>query len=267
MSSTTPVPAADGTRIMLRHWEPAGSIRASVFIIHGLGEHSGRYEHVGRHLAGLGFLVQAPDLRGFGASGGPRARVDRVDTYFEDLAPLVAAARRPALPLALWGHSMGGLIALCYAQARGGVDLMVLTAPSLDADISTAKRMAARSLRRLLPGLAMPNGIRGEQLAADPAVGEAYFADPLVVTRTTAALGGALLEAMSAARCGGVPVPTLVLHGGDDTLVPPRASEVLATAPMVKRIVLPGYRHEIHNEKDGLEALQPAIDWLNAGGA
>lgn len=266
MSITDYLRAADGTRLLLRSWPEPAERRASMLLIHGLGEHSGRYEHVGAHFAAAGLAVSALDLRGFGGSGGRRAFVTSFVNYLEDLElPVEEMLGNPA-PTILYGHSLGGLVALAYALwGRRSPDLLVLSAPTLEAAVPAWKRLAARLLGRLAPAAALPNDIRGDQLSADPAVGEAYFADPLVVTRTTARLGAEWLRAMAKARdaLAQLTVPTLVIHGSDDTLVPPMASEPLAAVPGVRRVVLPGLRHECHNEEGGTVALTEVGAWIN----
>ena len=265
MSATDYLRAADGTPLLLRSWPEPSRRRASMLIVHGLGEHSGRYEHVGAHFSSAGLAVTALDLRGFGGSGGKRAFVGSFAEYLEDLElPMEAMLAHPA-PTIMYGHSLGGLIALAYALwGRRAPDLLVLSAPSLDAAIPGWKRVAARLLGRLAPSAALANEIRGDQLSADPAVGEAYFADPLVVTRTTARFGAEWLRAMAKARASlaHLTVPTLVIHGGEDTLVPPAVSEPLAAVPGVRRVVLPGLRHECHNEAGGRVALAEIDGWL-----
>lgn len=265
MSTTSTVTAADGCGLLLRSWEPAGhSPRAVILIVHGLGEHSGRYEHVGGHLALQGFLVKALDLRGFGGSEGPRAYAAGLDVFLDDLEPHVSEASGHGVPVIMLGHSLGGLVALRYAQERSGLDLLVLSSPAMDAAIPRIKRVAARVLRRIAPRFALPNDIDGAQLSRDPAVGEAYFADPLVYTRTTAMLGAALLDAMAAARAGDVPLPTLVIHGAEDTLVPVEASASLEAFPNVQRVVFEEFRHETFNEDGGVAALATVTDWIDS---
>lgn len=263
MSNTRTVTAPDGTRLLLRTWCPGGDPRAAIVLIHGLGEHSGRYEHVGAHLAKAGFTVRAIDLRGFGASDGRRAYVASFDDYLADIEPHVIDLRDLELPVVMIGHSLGGLVALRFVQeARAAVDLLVLSAPMIDAVIPSRKRTAAAILGALLPRLTLPNDFNGDQFARDPAVGEAYFADPLVVHRTTLGLGAELLATMKAARSGGVDLPTLVVHGSDDALVPAAVSEPLAALPNVERVVFPGFRHESFNEDGGIEALQTVTAWI-----
>ena len=263
MSTTETTTAQDGTGLLLRSWPSTGAPRAAIVIVHGLGEHSGRYEHIGRQLTASGFAVVAVDLRGFGGSEGKRAYVRRFDNYLDDTQVAVDKAATLNIPVVLLGHSMGGLIALRYRQVRDGADFLVLSAPALDARIPTAKRLAAQVLRRILPGVSLPNGITAEQLSRDPSVGEAYFTDPLVHTRTTAGLGGALLDAMALATSGAVPVPTLVIHGEADPLVPPELSEPLAAHFGVDRVTFPEFRHESFNEEGGSEAVSVVTSWIN----
>jgi alpha-beta hydrolase superfamily lysophospholipase len=266
VSITDYLSAADGTRLLLRSWPEPVERRASMLLIHGLGEHSGRYEHVGAYFASAGLAVSALDLRGFGGSGGRKAFVGSFAEYIEDLELPVESMLHHPQPTILYGHSLGGLVALAYALwGRRAPDLLVLSAPTLDAAVPAWKRLAARLLARLAPAVALPNDIRGDQLSADPAVGDAYFADPLVVTRTTARLGAEWLRAMAKARAAlaHLAVPTLVIHGGEDTLVPPTVSEPLAAVPGVRRVVLPGLRHECHNEAGGAVALAEVGGWID----
>lgn len=263
MSTTELMTTGDGTKVLLRSWAPAGPPRAAVVVLHGLGEHSGRYEHVGAHLAMSGLAPFAVDLRGFGGSEGRRAFVKDFAEYYGDVRVATDRAAELAVPVVLLGHSMGGLVALRFRQEQQGADFLVLSSPSLDAEIPTAKRVAARVLRRILPALAIPNDITADQLSRDPSVGEAYFSDPLVEIKTTAALGGALLEAMTAARSGAIPVPTLVIHGECDTLVPASISEPLAAHAGVDRIVFPGFHHESFNEEGGAAALAAVTEWID----
>src|SRR5688500_3923517 len=133
------VAARDGTPLVVRHWAvQSGEPWASMVLVHGLAEHSGRYEHVGGQLADAGIEGFALDLRGFGASGGPRASVERWSQLHDDLEERVVAARSgaPERPLVLYGHSLGGLISLGYVlDGRSRPDLLVLSAPAIAARI------------------------------------------------------------------------------------------------------------------------------------
>jgi alpha-beta hydrolase superfamily lysophospholipase len=258
-------PGADGTPLHLRHWLPGGEPWATVLVVHGIGEHSGRYRRTGRIMAEAGLDVYAFDLRGHGLSGGRRVYVRIWDDYLDDLESRLAAVREPGRPLVLFGHSMGALLCLTYACSnRPAPDLLVLSAPPLEASVPRWQRVLAPILGRLAPTLVLANPIAGEQLSHDPAVGAAYFADPLVQPRSTVRLGGELFKAMKAGRRGlaGLNVPTLVIHGGADTLVPTSASEPLAAIPGVERRVLPGLRHETLNEPEGPQVVAGIVKWI-----
>ena len=259
-------PASDGTPLHVRHWTPAGDPWATVMIVHGIGEHSGRYERTGRLMAEAGLDVHAFDLRGHGLSGGRRVYVRRWDDFLDDVALRLAEVRRPGRPLVLMGHSMGALISLTYACSdRPAPDLLVLSAVPLGATTSTWQRVLAPVLSRVAPTILIANPIAGDQLSRDPAVGVAYFADPLVQPRSTVRLGAELLRTMKPARArlGRLEIPTLVIHGGADGLVPTAVSEPLAGLAGVERRVLPDLRHESLNEPEGPQVVAAIVDWLH----
>ena len=133
MSARTDAVAGDGTLLLTRSWSARGEPWAVVLLVHGLSEHSGRYEHVGEWLSEAGLEVRAYDQRGFGASGGRRGDVRTWRLLLDDLEARLGAARRPGLPLVLYGHSMGGLLCTEYAESRRPQpDLLVLSSPGLD---------------------------------------------------------------------------------------------------------------------------------------
>ncbi|MGH8936169.1 MAG: lysophospholipase [Acidimicrobiia bacterium] len=238
---------------------------AAVVMVHGLSEHSGRYRHVGAALAEQGLDTFAFDLVGHGISDGARTYVETFADYHRDVEAILSEARSTRLPVALLGHSLGGLIILDYVlSGRPAADLVMLSAPALDARVPGWKREAARVLSRIAPRLRIPNGIRGEQLSRDPSVGEAYFADPLVTTQTTTRLAAEMLAAMRRvqSRLSRLTLPTFVIHGGADTVVPPETSASLGEFPNVERILYPALRHEVLNEPEGEQVLSLAVTWL-----
>ncbi len=259
--------AADGTTLHLREWPATGDPWARALVVHGIGEHGGRYERTARLLAEAGLDVTAYDLRGHGLSGGRRVYVRRWADFEDDVQAQLEALRHPGTPLVLFGHSLGALIALTYTCSdRPGPDLLVLSAPPLEAAVPAWQRLIAPVLSRLAPAMVLANPISGDQLAADPAVGVAYFADPLVQPRSTTRLGAELFAAMKTgrSRLDLLHVPTLVIHGGADTLVPTTGSEPLAAVPGVERRVLSGLRHETLNEPEGPAVVAGIVEWLRA---
>jgi acylglycerol lipase len=271
MSSTTEhVAARDGTPLLLRHWAvSSGEAWATLLITHGLAEHSGRYEHVGEHFAGAGIDSWALDFRGFGRSGGLRAWIERWSLLHDDLEAQVMARRAaaPGRPIVLYGHSLGGLVTLGYVlDGRAQPDALVLTAPAIGASVPAWQRALVTILSRVAPRVTIPNRLDGSVLSYDPAVGSAYFTDPLNVHRTTvrfASLAFAEQRRVSASL-DRLAIPTLVLHGADDELVPTATTESLGGRAGVIREVLAGRRHEIHNEPDPEVVLDRVIAWIRA---
>ena len=268
MTGPARVAAADGTMLATRHWPVPEGRRpwATLLLVHGLAEHSGRYEHVGARLAEAGIDTYAYDQRGFGASGGRRAWVDRWSRFHEDLAERLTAARTAAAggPVILYGHSLGGLVALGYALGDPKLDALVLSAPALDAGVPAWKRALARVLGVVAPTLEVKNALNTSVLSRDPQVGALYLADPLNHHRTTTRLGLEFLreQARCRAALGSLRVPTLVIHGEADRLVPTRASAPLAEIPAVTRRTYPALRHEMHNEPEGPAVIDDVIGWL-----
>jgi len=267
----------DGTDLLVRHWPAdeteaggawAGSPWATVLIVHGLGDHSGRYERVGDQFVAAGLDVWAYDQRGNGGSGGRRGHVDRWSQLHDDLEERLHAVRAAAegRPVILYGHSAGGLVVAGYLTLsdRPQPDLAVLTSPGLDSALPGWKKSLARILGGITPTLAIPNGIDPSSLSRDASVGERAAADVATANSSTARFGAEALAEQERVRrdCGRIGIPTLVLHGLDDGLVPASASEVLATVPGVERRTYPGLRHELHNEPEGPQIMDEVIAWL-----
>jgi alpha-beta hydrolase superfamily lysophospholipase len=257
----------DGLVQQRRRWA-ATDAHAAALVVPGISEHSGRYDHVGRALSAAGIDVIAIDARGFGASGGPRAAVQRFGEYLDDVQDQLHQIAALGLPVALFGHSMGGLVALSYALEHRSPrpDVLVLSAPALGAEIPAVLRALVPVMARLAPRVLVPSPISGDMLSTDPTVGAAYRADPLIVTGTTASLGRALLGQMRWVNRHLAPpgMPTLVLHGGDDPLVPPAFTAPLAALAGVERRVLPGLRHEVCNEPSHPATLASIAAWIDA---
>ena len=273
-STTTIATADDGTPILVRRWASNGEPWGSVLMVHGIAEHSGRYEHVGDWLSEARLAVEAYDQRGFGGSGGRRAFVDRWSQTHDDLEARLAAVRDAAgdRPVAIFGHSLGGLLALGYVVAKPArplPDALVVSAPALDSTVPGWKRAVARVLGRVAPTVALPNDFDGGVLSRDPAVGAAYLADPLNRHATTTRYAAEALAEQRRVRAviaglDRMPVPTLVYHGGDDSLVPPPMSEPLSRLGGAIRRTYPGLRHESHNEPEGEDVIADVVAWLRS---
>ncbi|MEO5940924.1 MAG: lysophospholipase [Candidatus Limnocylindrales bacterium] len=271
-STTDRVAARDGTELVVRRWPAEGEPWASVLLVHGLAEHSGRYEHVGRQLADAGLDVEAYDQRGFGASDGRRAFIERWSVNHDDLEDRLASVRAgvtSGCPVVLFGHSLGALIALGYVvtePARPLPDALVLSAPAIDSTIPAWKQALARILGRIAPTGSLKNELDGAILSRDPTVGERYLADPLNHHRTTFRFGAEALAEQVRVRAAldRIRIPTLVYHGAADRLVPTASSAVFEGRPGVVRRTWPDLRHESHNEPEGPAVIAAAIDWIRS---
>ncbi len=269
MSTTETVAGRTGVTLLARRWPSVGAPRAGVLIIPGLAEHSGRYERTGTILAATGSEVASFDLQGFGASGGRRAYVKRWDVWLDDVADRLAALRAAVAPapVVLLGHSMGGLVALTYAESdRPQPDLLILSAPWIADTVPESRRAVARILGRVVPTVSMANPFDGSALSRDPQVGIDYAADPLAYHRITFGLGREAIAAQkrAVADVDRVRVPVLVVHGGDDPLVPTASSELFLRLPDVERKVYPGLRHESFNEPEGPLVVADLAAWIGS---
>lgn len=253
-----------GVTELRRRWE-AEDPWASLLIVHGLAEHSGRYRDVGARLAAAGIDTHAFDLMGFGASGGTRADIADWHSYLFQLSDNLARLLDRGLPGVVLGHSAGGLLTLDYAMSRHRQpDLVVLNAPAVDAVVPAWKRRASPILAGLVPTLTLANPINPDHIFNNPAMAAGYLADPLLEPRTTVRLGAHLLSTMDrvAASLERFTAPCLLTHGEDDTLVPPATSDALALLPNVERRLYPGVRHASLQEPAGEMILDDIVAWI-----
>jgi alpha-beta hydrolase superfamily lysophospholipase len=263
--------AADGLTLFRRSWLPEEVSRV-LLVVHGFGEHSGRYDELGAWFAARGCAVEAFDLRGHGRSSGVRTHVERFAQLLDDLAAFHALVREEHAgpPITLLAHSMGGLLALAYlAERRPSVSGAIVSGPALAPDRAVPRvRIAlARALRHLAPKLAMPAGLDVTGLSRDADVVRRYVGDPLVVRSMTASFGAELLAAAAATRgrAAAIATPVLLLHGKQDPLCPVAATEEfsaqLASAGSALH-VYPELRHEIFNEPEREQVFADAWRWI-----
>lgn len=291
--------AADGTTLVLYRWGRKPGVGTAI-LVHGLGEHAGRYGQVAERLGGLGWEVVGYDHRGHGRSGGDRGRLRRDDDLIRDLTAVVDRVGADALPgpaarggaesgaggsagedaggdagsgasrppLLLLGHSMGGVVAARFvAEAVRPVELLVLSSPALDAGLSAPRRLLVRLARRFAPDLVMGNGLDPSGISRDPEEVRAYREDPLVHDRISPRLASFVMEGGPRVlkEAPNWSVPTLLLWAGDDVFVGPEGSAALArTAPagVVSAHRFPEHRHELFNEVDREAVFDVLEGWL-----
>ncbi|MES2760483.1 MAG: lysophospholipase [Pseudomonadota bacterium] len=264
------ISAADGTMLFVTDYLlPASQARGSVVVMHGLGEHSGRYRHVAGFLNECGFSVRCYDQRGHGRSQGKRGDVINGNPMLQDAEIVIEDfAARFADPPFLFGHSMGGLFATRFALAHmSPLRGLILSSPALALRVSPFELKMLAVLEKLAPTLGVPNGLNASFLSHDPKSVAAYKADPLVHGRISARLLRSMLSSVEycAAHAGSLAVRTLMLVAGDDRLVDPEGSKrFFAKAPpgLAQMHVYDGMYHEIFNELDTTRPFADLKAWL-----
>lgn len=266
--------ASAGDNVVVQDWpiEAGIPLRGVVLVVHGLGEHAGRYDYVARHLNSWGFAVRGYDQCGHGESGGAHGSLPTDTRLVDDLVDLVDSTRARMsndTPLILLGHSMGGLVVGEFvSMAMRPVDGVILSSPAFDPGLSRLQKILLGFLPRLFPNLRVGNGLKSQYLSHDPAVVEAYRVDPLVHDRISARLARFIAHSgphilATAAQWN---VPTLLMYAGDDRLVKPQGSRrfaALAPRAKVKTVCFEKMYHEIFNELDATPVYATLQRWLD----
>lgn len=269
-----------GLRLTYREWRPEGAVRGGVLLCHGFGEHLGRYGRLARGLNAAGYLAGGVDHRGMGLSAGERMFVRDYGEYVNDLEAAGARMRQSlpeGVPLFVYGHSMGGLIALRHAQAAQAADYAgtILSGPLIGSPMRPARWQVelGKLVVRVKPGFRVPVPINAEALTSDEGEKRALLSDPLILRHTTLIWFFATECAMRAAReAMGVRWPTLWLIAGLDSLCDPAVSravfDALPTSGQHIWQSYPRFLHELHNERPDARAqvLADVLAWLDATG-
>ena len=273
-SSLSILTAIDGSNVMVQDWPLDSSVklRGVVIVVHGLGEHAGRYEHVARHLNAWGFAVRGYDQCGHGESSGARGSLPSDTRLLDDLADMVDSTRTrygKDTPVILIGHSMGGLVVGRFVSLQmRAVEGLVMSSPALDAGMNAFQKLLVSVLPKIAPDLRVGNGVKPQFISHDPAVVAAYKADPLVHDRISARLARFIAAAgpQTLALAPQWTVSTLLMYAGDDRLLNPDGSRVFA-AQAPKNVVttqcFDTLYHEIFNEKDAGPVFATMKKWLD----
>lgn len=269
----TTLKSNDNLDLFCQGWLPETPPRAVICLVHGLGEHSGRYAHVAEAFNLAGYAVIGFDLRGHGKSGGQRGHAPSFEAFMQDIDRLFEETdhRFPHLPRFLYGHSLGGVLVLNYALRRKPpVRGVVATSSGLRTALEDQKVKVtlAKVLGTLFPTGSLPSGLDPATLSRDPSVVAAYQIDPLVHDAISFGMGKYLLEAIRWAFEHAVefPVPLLLVHGMQDMLAFPSGSQDFAArVPGDCTLKLwEGLYHETHNEPEKAQVLEFTRQWLDA---
>ncbi len=265
--------SSDELEIYSRGWIPELiPARAVVCLVHGVGEHTGRYRKVAELLSENGFILMGADLRGHGKSEGKRGHFPSIEVIHKDIDRLLSEARSlfPGLPLFLYGHSLGGILVLHYGlKSAPDVKGVISTSPGLHNALEKqpVKVLAAKLLGTLLPGLTIPSGLDAAALSHDPQVVKDYMSDPLVHNKLSMGFGKIMLEVNSFTlkNARNFQLPLLLMHGKGDSVSFPSGSIDFA-ASLTEKCTLILWEeawHELHNEPIGNEVLKSMTAWMD----
>ncbi len=244
--------------------------RATVLLMHGLGEHMGRYGHVASALQAAGYTVFGYDHHGHGLSSGEQGSLPQPNLLVDDVATVMDHVRSLSpSPLVLLGHSMGGLIAArAVAQGLKHVDALVMSSPALGAQTNVIQKFLLATLPKLLPQLRVDNGVKTAWVARDAQVVRAYQQDPLVHRKISAALAAWIVNEgpKTVLQAHAWFMPTLLLYAGQDQLVLPQASADfarLASSNVVQAHCFNVMYHEIFNDPEKALVIAKLLAWLD----
>jgi acylglycerol lipase len=264
--------SSDGLDIFAQGWNPdSQSPAAAVCLVHGVGEHTGRYTEVASALTDEGFAIMGADLRGHGKSGGQRGHFPSDEIILQDIDMLIDEVRKsyPGVPLILYGHSLGGILVLYYTLKRKP-DLkgVIATSPALHNMLATNRLLVGltKVLGPVFPKLSVNSGLNVNALSHNKKVIQEYINDPLVHGKVTLSFGLVMLGIMNWTldHASEFPLPLLILHGKADSVNFPSGSTEFASGMNgnCKLVMWDEAYHELHNEPQKVEVFKTMISWI-----
>ena len=262
----------DDLRLKGKVWLPKSTPSGVVCLIHGFGEHIDRYEHVAKSMNDAGLALCGIDLRGHGMSEGKRGHTPSFDHLMRDIDQYIKGTRTayPGLPIHLYGHSMGGNLAINYLLRFPHADITsaVITSPwlRLRFDPPKIKVVLGKVMRNVYPKYTESNNLDPNHLSRDKSIGEKYAADPLVNDKITTEMYFAMTEAGEWAIANAKPftIPVLITHGESDPITSPDASREFASKAKTQYKRWPEMYHETHNEIGKEQVISEIIDWFKS---
>jgi alpha-beta hydrolase superfamily lysophospholipase len=261
----------DGVSIYWQEWKPETDLPCGVvLLVHGLGEHCGRYHHVAEAFTQSGYALVAFDHRGHGRSEGVRGD-DNMDLTCADITHFLEdiGHNYSQQPVFLYGHSLGGLQVLYYVlKHKPQISGVISTAPALAAEkgVSPVTILMAKVMSRLMPTMQIDNGLDRSNLSRNSDVIERYNNDPLVHGKITARFGMQLMQTSKWTRDHSeFPIPLLLMVGSGDHIIDPKAVQDFGEncAGDVTFQLLNGWYHEVHNEPEKKQILREMIQWMD----
>jgi alpha-beta hydrolase superfamily lysophospholipase len=262
---------SDQIKVHGKVWQPLEDPVAVIALVHGMGEHCGRYRRLAEFFTAQGFAVIAFDQRGHGKTEGKKGHITHYNQLLDGVDELIdrATLRFKDKPMFLYGHSMGGNVVLIYALKKPGIlKAVIATGPwlRLAFEPSAFQLWLAQIMRNLHPGFTQSSGLKTQHLSHDQAVITAYEKDKYVHDKISASFFSNVYQAglYALQHANELKIPALVMHGGDDKITSVEASREFAqrSALVSEFKEWPGLYHEIHNEPEKEEVFQFILDWL-----
>ncbi len=262
---------AEGLKLYAADWHVKNP-KAVIALVHGQGEHIGRYAHVAEWYNNHDIALIGYDQQGYGRSEGKRGHAENLEVLLDDIGQFLEKTkeRYPKTPIFLYGHSLGGGLVLHYVLRRDPIIAgLIVTSPliRLAFEAPALKIIAGKLLRRFMPTLTLPTGLAAHFISHDPEVIAAYKSDPLVHDKLSAAAGIAILEMGDWLNkfSGVFSIPVLLMHGGGDKITDPAATKEFfgRVAGEVTHKEWEGLWHEMHNEKEKEKVFDYTLDWIN----
>ena len=264
--------AFDGLSLYFQGWQTEQNQKGVICLVHGLGEHSGRYEHWSSLLNQAGYSVLTYDLRGHGKSGGMRGHISLFTDYVNDTDLLLKEAedRFPGSPNFLYGHSIGAVIASNYVL-RGKPQLagVILTgyASKTAVQEQKGKVLLAKVLGSLAPKVTIPSGLDPSTISRDPGIVSLYINDPMVHDKVSLGFGKSMMDGINWAdqHASEWTLPVLIMHGEKDRLSYAEGSREFASKIRgdCTLKIWTGLSHEVHNELEKEEVFEFLHQWLD----
>lgn len=263
--------AFDNRKMFVNQWVSPGSPKAGLVLVHGLGEHSGRYTHFAEFMNQHNISVYAVDLFGHGKTEGKQGHTPKIEDYLWQIKFLLDMVGQLGAPVFLYGHSMGGLLVLKYLFSQDPkVSGVVVSAPAIAPGypIPAAKKILGKVGRSVFPSLVQKNGLDVNGISRDEAIVNAYHADPLVHDYVSAELGIGILDwgvEMQLLNVSELKIPLLLMHGTADVLTSYEASKDFSSKFRGGDVTFKtweGFYHELHNEPEKEAVLNYVLDWI-----
>ena len=264
---------SDGIEIYAKEWRPEGELRAVICLVHGLGEHCNRYDHMAKYYGEHGIALIGYDRRGHGKSGGKRGHTISYDAFLDEIEHLtkLADTNFNGLPKLLYGHSMGGNLVLNFLLRRSqDFEMAVVSGPWIKLAFEPRPFMIflGKISRKIAPGLTQPSGLDTKHISTDPVEVKKYEEDPLIHDKITSETGMSMMDSCDWLLNSPVnfDLPVLFMHGSEDQIISPEGTKEVHSKAKgdVELKIWPGLFHEIHNEVNRQDVFNYTLNWITS---